>query len=155
MPLNRKRQIGAGHAFTVVGDADQPAAAAIGEDLQPPGARIEGVLHKFLDHACRTLDDLPRGNAVDDGFAELADGHKRRLRWRLEANRSPDRAPRLCWLVEQCGAVPEMERYLPGAILALCGVAVYAIGCVLFVAQRRQRGHDGANKSLFIYAMAL
>ena len=48
-----------------------------------------------------------------------------------------------------------MERYLPGAILALCGVAVYAIGCVLFVAQRRQRGHDGANKSLFIYAIAL
>jgi len=47
-----------------------------------------------------------------------------------------------------------MERYLPGAILALCGVAVYAIGCVLFVAQRRQRG-DGANKSLFIYAIAL
>jgi hypothetical protein len=48
-----------------------------------------------------------------------------------------------------------MERYLPGAILALCGLAVYAIGCVLFLADRRQRGRDGTNKSLFIYSMVL
>jgi cytochrome bd-type quinol oxidase subunit 1 len=47
----------------------------------------------------------------------------------------------------------EMMRYLPGAILAACGVAVYAIGCVLFIAQRRQR--QGANKSLFVYAIIL
>lgn len=49
----------------------------------------------------------------------------------------------------------EMQRYLPGAILAVCGLAVYAIGCVLFVAQRRQRGREGANKSLFVYAIVL
>ena len=48
-----------------------------------------------------------------------------------------------------------MERYLPGAILALCGLAVYAIGGVLFLAARRQRGRDGANKSLFVYSMIL
>ena len=48
-----------------------------------------------------------------------------------------------------------MERYLPGAILAACGTAVYAIGGVLFLAQRRQRGRDGANKSLFVYAIVL
>jgi len=48
-----------------------------------------------------------------------------------------------------------MERYLPGSILALCGVAVYAIGCMLFLAQRRQRGHEGPNKSLFVYAIVL
>ena len=47
-----------------------------------------------------------------------------------------------------------MERYLPGAILALCGVAVYVIGCVLFLAQRRQRG-EATNKSLFVYAIVL
>ena len=29
-----------------------------------------------------------------------------------------------------------MERYLPGAVLAICGIAVYAIGCVLFLAPR-------------------
>ena len=48
-----------------------------------------------------------------------------------------------------------MERYLPGAILAGAGVAVYAIGWLLFLAQRRQRGRDGANKSLFVYAIVL
>jgi uncharacterized membrane protein YidH (DUF202 family) len=49
----------------------------------------------------------------------------------------------------------KMERYLPGAILAVCGIAVYAIGCVLFLAQRRQRGREGANKSLSVYAVVL
>ena len=49
----------------------------------------------------------------------------------------------------------EMERFLPGAVLALCGLAVYAIGCVLFLAHRRQRTREGANKSLFVYAIIL
>jgi hypothetical protein len=48
-----------------------------------------------------------------------------------------------------------MERYLPGAILAICGIAVYAIGGVLFLAQRRQRGRGGANRSLLIYGIIL
>jgi cytochrome bd-type quinol oxidase subunit 1 len=41
------------------------------------------------------------------------------------------------------------------AIRAGAGVAVYAIGCVLFLAQRRQRGREDASKSLFVYAIAL
>jgi drug/metabolite transporter (DMT)-like permease len=48
-----------------------------------------------------------------------------------------------------------MERYLPGAILALCGLAVYAIGCVLLLARRRQRARAGENKSLFVYSIVL
>jgi uncharacterized membrane protein YidH (DUF202 family) len=48
-----------------------------------------------------------------------------------------------------------MERYLPGTILAVCGIAIYAIGGVLFLAQRRQRAREGANKSLFVYAIIL
>ena len=48
-----------------------------------------------------------------------------------------------------------MERYLPGAILALCGLAVYAIGCVLFLARRRQHARAGENKSLFVYSIVL
>jgi hypothetical protein len=48
-----------------------------------------------------------------------------------------------------------MERYLPGAVLALCGLAVYALGCVLFLAQRRHRARGGANKSLFVYSIVL
>ena len=48
-----------------------------------------------------------------------------------------------------------MSRYLPGAILAVCGVLVYGIGCALFLAQRRQRGGEGASKSLFLYAIVM
>jgi uncharacterized membrane protein YidH (DUF202 family) len=48
-----------------------------------------------------------------------------------------------------------MSRYLPGAILAVCGVLVYGIGCALFLAQRRQRHREGASKSLFLYAIVM
>jgi len=48
-----------------------------------------------------------------------------------------------------------MSRYLPGAILAVCGVLVYGIGCALFLAQRLQRGGEGASKSLFLYAIVM
>jgi cytochrome bd-type quinol oxidase subunit 1 len=48
-----------------------------------------------------------------------------------------------------------MVRYLPGVILAACGILVYAIGCLLFLAHRRQRGTAGANKTLFVYAIIM
>ena len=49
-----------------------------------------------------------------------------------------------------------MSRYLPGAILAVCGVLVYAIGCVVLLAYRRQRGRgQAASKSLFVYAIMM
>ena len=54
-----------------------------------------------------------------------------------------------------------MGRYLPGAILAVFGILVYGIGCVLFVAHRRQRAQAAqqpqrsASKSLFVYAIVM
>src|SRR5438874_797476 len=83
MPLDRKSQIGSGHAGAIVSDADQTPAAAIGDDLDPPRPGIDRIFHKFFHHACRALNDLARSNAVDDGFAELSDGHIRRLRLRF------------------------------------------------------------------------
>ena len=65
----------AGHAGAVVADADQPAAAAVGDDLDARRAGVERVLDEFLDHARRTLHHLARRDAVDDGFGELAYGH--------------------------------------------------------------------------------
>ena len=73
--IHRQRQIGASHAAAVVGDADPPPAAAIGEDVDPAGAGVDGVLHQLLDHARRSLDHLAGGDAVDDLFGKLADGH--------------------------------------------------------------------------------
>jgi cell division protein FtsX len=59
-----------------------------------------------------------------------------------------------------------MGRYLPGAILTVFGILVYVIGCMLFVAHRRQRAQEarkaqGApskaapSKSLFVYAIVM
>ena len=75
--LDRQRQIGARHALAVVGDADEPPPAAVGEDVDAARAGIERVLDQFLHHARRPLHHLARGDAVDDGFGELADGHRR------------------------------------------------------------------------------
>ena len=75
-----------GHAAAVVADPDQPPAAAVGDDLDPRRAGVERVLDQFLDHARRPLDHLAGGDAVDDGFAELADGH-----WDLSHGRRRNR----------------------------------------------------------------
>ena len=95
MALDREREVGARHAAAVVGDADQAAAAAVGHDLDPRRAGVERVLDQFLDHARRPLDHLAGGDAVDDGLAELADGHDRNLirmsqfyRWETGAARA-------------------------------------------------------------------
>ena len=73
--IHRQRQIARVHAAAVVGDADPPPSAAIGEDVDPAGAGVDGVLHQLLDHARRSLDHFAGGDAVDDLFGELADGH--------------------------------------------------------------------------------
>ena len=68
MALDREIEVGARHAGAVVGDADEPAAAAVGRDLDPRGAGVERVLDQFLDHARRALDHLAGGDAVDQWF---------------------------------------------------------------------------------------
>ncbi len=75
MALDRERQIGARHAVAVVADADEAAAAAVGEDIDAARAGIERVFHKLLDHARRPLDHFAGGDAVDGGFGKLADRH--------------------------------------------------------------------------------
>ncbi len=78
--LDREREVGAGHAGAVVGDADQPPPAAVGHHLDAGRAGVERVLDELLDHARRALDHLAGGDAVDDAFGELADGHVVALR---------------------------------------------------------------------------
>ena len=73
--IHREREIGRGHAAAVVGDADPTPSAAIGEDVDPAGAGVDGVLDQFLDHAGGALDHFAGGDAVDDLFGKLADGH--------------------------------------------------------------------------------
>ncbi len=75
MPLDRKREIGARHAFAVIADADQPAAAAIGEHVDAVRTGVECVLDELLHHARRPFHHLAGGDAVDDGLGQLTDGH--------------------------------------------------------------------------------
>ena len=66
--VDRQLEIGARHAVAIVGDADQAAAAAIGQHVDAMRAGIERVLDQFLDHARRPLDHLAGGDAVDHGL---------------------------------------------------------------------------------------
>jgi len=75
MAVDGDGQVSMGHAAAIVGDADPPPPAAVGEDIDPAGTGIDGVLDQFLDHARRAFDHLAGGDAVDDLFGKLADGH--------------------------------------------------------------------------------
>ncbi len=70
-------EIGARHAGAVIGDADQPPPAAIGQNVDAARAGIERVLDQFLHHARRPFDHLAGGDAVDGRFGKLADGHEK------------------------------------------------------------------------------
>ena len=48
-----------------------------------------------------------------------------------------------------------MARYLPGIILAACGVLAYAIGCLLYLAYRREKDPARRTKALMIYGLAM
>ena len=76
MPLDREREVVAAHAGAVVGDPDQPPAAAVGQDIDAPRAGVERVLDQFLDDARRPLHHLAGGDAVDGCGIELADRHR-------------------------------------------------------------------------------
>ena len=73
--IDGQRQIFRRHAVAIVGDADPPPPATIGENVDPARPGVDGVFHQFLDHARRPLDHLAGGDAVDDLFGKLADRH--------------------------------------------------------------------------------
>ncbi len=73
--LDSEREIARVHAGAVVGDANETQAAAGSRDLDAARAGIERILDQFLDDARGTLDDLTGGDAVDEVWRQLADGH--------------------------------------------------------------------------------
>ncbi len=58
-------------ALAVVGDGDPVLAPALGADVDPPGAGVEGVLHEFADDGRGTLDHLAGGDHVHDLFRKF------------------------------------------------------------------------------------
>jgi hypothetical protein len=59
----------------VVGHQDAGQAAAMGLDLDPRRAGVDGVVDQLLDGAGRALDHLAGGDAVDGLGRQAADGH--------------------------------------------------------------------------------
>ncbi len=48
-----------------------------------------------------------------------------------------------------------MTRFLPGVILAVFGAVAYVIGCLLYLAYRREKNPARKNKPLMIYGIAM
>ncbi len=76
MALDREFEVLRTHAAAIVADPDQRRAAGGGDDLDPSGARIDGVFDELLDDAGRPLDHFAGGDAVDHVFGKAADGHR-------------------------------------------------------------------------------
>ncbi len=70
MALDRERQLIWRHAGAVVGDRNQRLAALLEDNLDARGAGVDRVLDQFLDRRRRALDDLARGDAVDEDRRE-------------------------------------------------------------------------------------
>jgi hypothetical protein len=66
VPRQRQHQFIRLNTAAVVADSNQAAAAALQFDLDPAGARVESVLHQFLDHGSRALDYLAGGDLADE-----------------------------------------------------------------------------------------
>ena len=68
-----------GDPRSVVGNANQPPAAAVRRNLDPRGAGVERILQQFLYDGCRALDDFAGRNLVGNGTGENGDLRHKRL----------------------------------------------------------------------------
>jgi hypothetical protein len=66
MALHRESKILALHAAAIVAHAQKQKPAAPRDNLDTLRARVERVFDKFLHNAGRTLNDLARGDTVDE-----------------------------------------------------------------------------------------
>ena len=73
MALEGEVEILARHPHPVVGDPDELASRVL--ELHGDGARagVDGVFHQLFDHGGRTLDDLARGDLVDEQLGQEPD----------------------------------------------------------------------------------
>ncbi len=73
----REHQLVAVDAAAVVAHAAQAHAAFFDFDLDATRTGIDAVLDQLLQHGCGSLDDLARGDLMDELFGQDADRHRR------------------------------------------------------------------------------
>ena len=73
VPQRGARRIDWGHTAAVVGDDNSGQTAALEVDLDSVGARVQSVFNELFDHRGRALDNLARGDAIDNVVAEYTD----------------------------------------------------------------------------------
>ena len=76
--VDAEREIVGRHPMAVVADADQPPPASLDHDFDPRRAGVERVLDEFLHRRGGTLDDLARGDAIDEDRVQAANPGKGR-----------------------------------------------------------------------------
>ncbi len=78
MPLESQQRVIAIHPASIVGDANQLAAAAFDFDLDTHGACVQSILQQLLHNRSRTVDHFARGDLIRDLVRKNADAaHKR------------------------------------------------------------------------------
>ena len=65
MSLDCQVKLIRGHPATIIGHADKGLAAFSQLDIDAVSVGIKRVLNQFFDDRCRPLDDLARGNLID------------------------------------------------------------------------------------------
>ena len=64
MAFKGQQSVVAVHAVTVVGDADQLAAAGFDFNADARGVCVKGILQQLFDHRSRPVDNLACGDLV-------------------------------------------------------------------------------------------
>ena len=75
MAFDRQRQFRRHHAEAVINDRDQRLTTFPESDVDARRIGIDRILDQLLDRRCRALDDLARGDAVDQDGGQQADRH--------------------------------------------------------------------------------
>ena len=62
--------VSVGHAFAVIDHLDESASGIADNHFDAGSTGINGILHQFFDHRCRTLDHFTGSNLVSYGIRQ-------------------------------------------------------------------------------------
>ncbi len=98
MPLHRERQLVAGDAGAVVGDTDAPDAAALEIHVDLGRARVERILEQLLERRGGALDDLARGDLIDEVVGQRLNPWHGKARANVEGETAYDKFRPSKWI---------------------------------------------------------